>query len=317
MLHLIAQANSIKYHESRLNASLSVSYKAEVPLDPDQFKRTNAKDFNFEEWGLTKGENYPVDCFRTYNIILDGKLRTSKLIVSKLSRKSKDELASVLTLREDRKYILDLSELPVINKSYLSTTSANSLAQDCWKAFILNSELSVLRYLKKAFPSEALKDAEHHGGTYLAESFYITRNSYQPPKVQSQVSDSYMAYEFNVSFKGYTKPSVSSVVSKIEANKSLTPRERIIGEFYKAYKDAALEDVNSMYDSINLRLSELSRRIQSSKLAIVLINRCSMDEFQDRSAMTLDLNFSDLDGINVAEDKVSVSFDIKQVVVEI
>lgn len=309
-----AFANSIRYHESRLNASLTVSYKASVPLIPEEFKASNASEEDLAKHGFSKGELYPVTCLRSYNIILDGQLKTKQLVLSDLSKDSKNSLASCLTLRSDKKYVLDLSSIPLISKKYLTNTSAQKLAQDCWDLNLKRVELSVLNYLKKRYIDVSSDDGSDSCLQFLAENYYINRNSYQPPRVQAPANDVYSAYEFTVVFNGFSKVSASSVIKKIDAGKTVTAREQLVEHFYNMHNNVkSLTVLDELSENVAKDINILHTSIQSAKLAIVLINRCAMDEFKDRSNMVISIPANDwLDC-----DSIDVKFDITQKQVEI
>ena len=311
---IVASTNSIKYNETRLNASLSVNYRASVPLNPDEFSLMSEEDLT--KYGFEKGDKYYVTCYRTYNIILDGKLNTKKLILSDLSRESKNKLSELLTLREDSRYVLDLSSIPLINKSYLNTTSAKSLALDCWRAHAYSAELSVLKYLSNRYAAEKseLDDFSESKAQFLSEKCYITRGSYQPPKIQAESTDKYSAYEFSVSFKGFSKASASSVIKKIESGKSVTTRESLIEYFYNKYSSSSIEKLAEYIKEVSQKSAMLGAKIQSSKLAIILINRGAMDEFSNRSDMSIEIP---ADGYMLEFDTPSVTAEFKITRVEV
>ena len=309
-----ALANNLKYHESRLNVSLNVNYSAVVPLNPDEFNNTETILENIKNYGLTKGQNYSVNCIRNYNIILDGKVQTPKLVVTKLSKKTLDKLGKHLILRADKKYILDLSGLPVINKSYLSTTSATELGTLCWKNFLVGSELSVIKHLIKANTKIDISESTLDKDAFLAENFYIKNGMYQPPKEPVECTDEYDAYEFNVSFVGFSKPSVPSVIKKVQAGKSCTPRESIIEHYYNKYKTLALTELQALLSVVQRTQREINHEIQVAKFGLILINRGCMDEFSNREDMSLSLDVAHCD---TSIDTVTVKFEVTKTKIKI
>ena len=310
---ICASANAIKYHDSRLNASLSVTYTASVPLIPEEFTQSSITEEDLTRHGLFKGELYPVTCFRTYNIILDGKLKTKRLVLSELSKESKNALSDLLTLREDKKYILDFSNIPLINKSYLSTTSAKELAEDCWAQFLNSSKLSVLKYLQKRYKEDLDPvDSSDDKLMFLSENCYITRGSYQPPKTQAPSTDVYSAYEFTISFKGFSKASASSVAKKIDAGKTPTQRESVVAKYYEQYKSYPEAVLEQTIKQVSEDSRKLASKIQGAKLASILINRGSFSEFSSHTDMSIDIPVENMDF-----DRVTAEFVIVQKEVEI
>lgn len=308
-----ASANNLKYHDSRLNLNLNVMYKADVCLDKNQFTKTNAINEDLSKYGLKDNQKYPVNCIRNYNIILDGKLNTPKLVLSKLSKNSIVKLTNNLTFREDGKYVIDLSSLPLINKGYLTETSAMSLADKCWEAQQLSTELSVLKYLIGTLKIVKTDKLDEDLETFLADNFYIKNGSYQPPKTSVESTDEYLSYEFSISFKGYSKPTASSVIKKIITNGKLTEREKPVKRYYEAHKDKNLENLQRTYEIKNVEYKELQKKIQHAKFAIILVNRGSMPEFSSRENMNLNI----IKNINGQDKDIITNFNIIQKPVKI
>ena len=284
-----ANANNIKYHENRLNVNLNVSYSANVILDKSQFK--NPLTENMNKYGLTNKQKYPVNCIRNYNIILDGKLNTEKLVLSKLSKESIKKLTDIITFREDGKYVLDMSNLPLINKGYLKYTSAKSLAEKYAQQYNLSVQLSVINYLIKQLQQDSDTETLQESSLekFLEEVFYIKNNMYNPPKTSVESTDEYQSYEFNIAFKGYSKPSAGSVIKKIENNGSLTEREKIVECYYTPIKNYSLEQLKTLAEVINKQYKEIQTELQHAKFAIILINRGCMDEFDNREDMKINI----------------------------
>jgi hypothetical protein len=301
---ITARASQLVYNETALNVSLQCWYEAGVKLDPKEFKETNAKEFDFNKYNMKSGEVYAVNCVRNYSIIADAKLNTPKLIVSKLSKSSVQKLAEILTARDDDKYVIDLANIPLINKTYLKETSAKKLAEACWESKMLGTNLSVLRYLTPAdsidYSSDKYKD--------LAKYFYIKNDIYQPPMTAVEATDEYMRYEFKVSFKGYSNASASSVIKKINEGKSITAREVPVKLAYDAYRNLDWKDINETYDKLNKEYKKLNNKIQHAKFAIILINRGSMPEFTSREDMSLEIDCRLGDAI----EKVTTKFEVVQ-----
>lgn len=302
-----AKANSIKYHESRLNASLSVSYQASVPLDPSEFKNTCVTDEDLNRYGWRREDRYTVNCFRTYNIILDGSLNTTKLVLSNLSESSKIQLHDLLIPRLDGKYVLDLEKLPIIGQNCSSSEDITELAKDCWMQYLRNAKISVFKYLLKN--TEKFEDVspDQEKLAFLAENYYIKNGSYQPPKSQADTTEVRSVCEFMISFKGYSKASASSVIKKIDAGKSVTNREKAIEHFYLSAKNLPEQIIKDNLECANLQQSALAAKIQRSKFALILNNK-----IEDMS-VTIDPN----EVIALGLDPVVAEFNITQKEIEV
>ena len=307
-----ASANNLKYNDTRLNVNLNVMYEAKVPLKAEEFKETNAINESLTSYGLK--DKYPVTCIRNYNIILDGKLQTEKLILMNLSKETVNKLGNELVLREDGKYVLTLSGLPIINKSYLKNSSAKQLAYDCWQDFLISNSISVLKYLKTIKTPTDVKDKDVDKEAFLLENYYIKNGMYQPPKESVEATDEYQCYEFSISFKGYSKASASSVIKKLNEGKKVTAREKIVEYYYNQYKDYKVQDIEKLLEAKTIEHKNLQTNIQHAKFAIILINRGCMDEFRNRDDMSLEI---DTTGSNIGIDKITTVFKIEQKAVKI
>lgn len=313
-----AATNNLKYHENRLNVNLNVSYKAKVPVNTSEFSKLNEKtpqqlNEEFNKFELKEGQKIEVTCIRNYNIILDGKLNTKKLVLSGLSKDSINTLGENLEIRDDGKYILDLSKLTLINKSYLSNTSAKSLAELAWKYFYKGNEVSVLKHLINTKTS-SVEQGPADSAEYLAENLYIKNGTYQPPVEMVEATDEYLSYEFTIAFKGFSKASASAVYKKIKDGGKITDRESIAAYFINKYEKCKLAQLEKALEEAKKEYKELQIDIQHAKFAIILINRGCMDEFSSRENMNIDLDVSQY---NLPVDTINTQFKVIQKPVKI
>lgn len=311
---LKANVATLKYNETKLNVNLQVDYTAEVPLNSAEFTKTNAINESLAPYKIKEGSNYPVKCIRNYAIIADAKLNTPQLVLSGLSKQTIKELGAYLTKRGDSKYILNLANLPLINKSYLKETSAKQLAEKAWQAKQLGVELSVLRYLMKLSIIKGTGFTEDASLKKVLEScYYIKNGMYQPPKKEVEATDEYMAYEFEISFKGYSTATASSVIKKIDEGKKLTDREIPVQLAYDKYKEYSSDEVVLTYKAKSTEYKKLNEAIQHAKFAILLINRGSMPEFSSRDDMSIMLN----EKIGTEDKEILAQFKVTQKPVKI
>lgn len=289
-----ASANKLKLHEDALNVNIQVNYTAEVKLDPKDFKLTNAKEIDWDKCNLKKGCKVPVNCIRNYAIIADGKLNTPKLIVSGLSSKAAKKLEPIVSTRKgSSRVILNLSDLPLINKTYLKDTSAKKLAEKYWLSKIFGAESSVINYLIKNNLETSYAKAKLNDTELLEKYFYIKNGSYNPPKETVESTDFYNRYEFRVSFKGFSDVQAKKVIEdKILKGKDVTAREKIVADAYDTYKDMNLSELTKLLKANETKKKSLDDQIQRAKFAIMLINRGQMKEFASRENMTIDIGTS-------------------------
>lgn len=320
--------NNVLFNKERLNVSLSTSAKATVELDPDKFKSNPFTKDDLVKLNIPSV--YTVTSFKTYSIIADGRLQTQKLVMSGLSKDSIDKLATILTLRKDGKYIVDLSVLPIINKGYVKMTSGKVLAEKMWEEKLLVDQIAVFNYLKKkeeeaqgkkSFVQDATLSEE--ANKFLLEHCYIKGGTYNPPTKTIAADDEYEAYSFSIDMKGFSKASASEVIKKVAEAKKTTPRELIIREAYEKYLtdssfkvtgDELMQKYTAKIKSLNSDLSKVRKFIQLSKFAIILGNKGKMDEFTSRENMFLCFPVTSLMGECL---DMTFNFSIDKVVVKI
>mgnify|MGYP001260813890 CR=1 FL=1 len=293
-----AKLSGLVGHAERLNISILATIKGHVDLDPAQFS-TGFTTKDLEDLGIR--DKYPVIQYRNYSIISDGRLHTSKIVVGDLSEETYGKIKPVLFKREDGKYVVDFTSLPLLNKNYVSCTSANVLAVTAWNEKLLSSELSVVNYLKKLYTDKTEGAIEgplnEQRDKFLKEKCYIDSKAgaYNPPVDVVKGGDEYQAYTFKVSFKGYSSVTPKAVVAKVEAGKPCTEREQIMASLYSAWKshleskslEEKLDSLNQAQKGIKTEVLGAQGKLQQIKFAIILGNKGKMDEFDSRENMVL------------------------------
>lgn len=320
--------DSISFHKERLNVSISTSSTALVPLDPTKFKNVPFTKEDLKKHELP--DDYVVTRFRNYSIIADGRLQTKQLVVSDLSKEAVKKLGPALTKRKrDNKYIVNLSLLPVINKTYVKMTSARTLAENVWKEKVLTDTISMYTALKKkqeeTLGEKTLKQAAGYSEEttkFLFEHCYIKNGSYNPPVKTIGGDDEYEAYSFTVDMAGFSKASASEVIKKLEGKGKTTPRESILAEAYDiatkgfaAYSTTkeVIKYLDFKITEYKKELKEIRNNIQLSKFAIILANKGKMDEFKSRENIFLEFD------VPTYTQKIKVRFDfnIEKVTIKI
>lgn len=330
--------NNIVMNKERLNYSISTYTTGSVNLDPENFKENPFTKKDLELLGIP--ENFSVKVYRTYTIIADGRLQTKKLVVSNLSKETINKLSVIISRRNDGKYIVDFTTLPIINRTYVKMTSAKSLAYNVWKEKILTDQISLYNYYKKETEtllgkvSLKTSDLSEEAAQFLAKHCYIKNGSYNPPMKPVLENDEYEAYLFTININGFSKVTASPIVKKLDDGKKTTPRELIVKEAYEKYQKAfsqyttlkperkedktkaetLLDNLEKKIFDLNTELKEIRKNIQLSKFAIILGNKCKMDEFNSRENMVLTQNV-----FTLANEELSVTFnfDIKKTTIKI
>ncbi len=330
-----ANLSGLVGHAERLNVGILATIKGHVDLDPAQFS-TGFTSKDLEDFGIR--DKYPVIQYRNYIIITDGRLHTSKLVVGDLSEETYSKVKPVLFKREDGKYIVDLTSLPLLNKNYVNCTSAKVLAVTAWEEKLYSSELSVVNYLKKLY-RESLEGTideplNEQRDKFLKEKCYIDSKAgaYNPPVDIVKGNDEYQAYSFKVSFKGYSSVTVKAVAAKIEEGKKCTSREEIIACYYHTWKAILNQtpSLTSTLDKVKFLESEYKRiksdvvrvqgNLQQCKFAIILGNKGKMDEFDSRENMVLEdeISVSTIGDMELDSPiSVTAEFEIKEITVKI
>jgi len=265
---------------------------------------------------------YNITSFKTYSIITDGKLNVENLVLSELTNDTAEKLKPyLLTRADDGCYIFKLATLPLINKTYSKHTSAKTLAEHVWQEKILKDKMSTLRYMNKVV-SESEKDEvltfTEEQSNYLWEHCYIKDGKYQPPMKTLAGDDEYDAYEFKIKIKGFSDASASSVIKKIEENKlilegsvkgkikNVTDREKLIRESYEYYLPLmdSSEKIEAELSRLNKELNIVRQFIQSSKFAVILVNKGKLDEFESRENQNIELECE-----SITNEKMNITFE--------
>ncbi len=332
-----AKLSGLVGHAERLNVSILATIKGHVDLDPTQFS-TGFTTKDLEDLGIR--DTFPVIQYRNYSIISDGRLHTSKIVVGGISEETCGKIKPILCKREDGKYIIDLTALPLLNKNYVNCTSAKALAAIAWEERLLSSELSVVNYFKNLVYSELPQETEdtppknEQRDIFLKEKCYIDSKAgaYNPPVDIVKGNDEYQAYSFKVSFKGYSSVTVKAVAAKIEEGKKCTSREEIIACYYHTWKTLLNQtsSLRSTLDKVKFLEAEYKRiksdvvrvqgHLQQCKFAIILGNKGKMDEFDSRENMVLEneISVSTIGNIDLDSPiSVTVEFEIKEITVKI
>jgi len=241
--------------------------------------------------------------------------------LSNLSKNTIDTLGPILTRRSDKKYILDLTTIPILSRKYVKMTSGTTLASEIWREKLLVDQISLYNYYKKkteeSLGKKSLKksDLSEESAQFLAQHCYIKNGSYNPPVKTVAEDDEYNAYKFSINIQGFSKVSASPIVKKLDEQKNTTQREVIIKEAYKKYHNTdkfkikgepLLKNLEEKISELNKELKDVRNFIQLSKFAIILGNKCKMDEFESRDDMSLTLDLYTLN-----KEEVTTTFDFK------
>lgn len=312
------------YNEKRANLSARCRVDGFVRLKENEFCIDKVDTFQY----------------KTFNIICDGMVNSENLIVSfdKGLNSQNEKLLKYLTpINESRDglvlWLLDLTQLPLINRSMYKSLSAVELAK-------LQYDLEVLGAKNKVFKTE--KDRTNNGLleiygadalVYLESLGFSDGSGFQPKKVQAEASDSYVAVSLEVKIKGLSSlPSIAAVNQKLdkidEAKKSGGKEVKLtLGEslMYDAMKEFdATKKINETVSVVNKEMADnymqtaidslnYQKRIlmaeKAKQIFTLVASRKWFKEFSslDENKLTAKLGGQDLE----------VTFDYKEVDVNI
>lgn len=199
--------SSLTFNEDRPNVSFLVRKPGTVDLSarlPD---------------GLNVPDVVKSHVFRNYAVIKDGLVNIEQLPVN-LTRTSYEALKEKIGPESPRVLdvdavddrfvgVLNLRELPVINRKMVKDVSAKQFFELQYKLLAAQAEQKVYNSFQKELApkerSQGLKDLYGEEGAAWLKEQGITDGGFAPKAVQAESTDFYMGKELKVSLKGYSK----------------------------------------------------------------------------------------------------------------
>ena len=271
--------SNLVWNKSRANLSVQVMYKGYVNLP--------ANDFD----NLSEGR-FDTIIYRNYTIIKDGVINTYRLPVS-LSEDTFNTLqANGLLEGEDynasKIYILDFSDLPVINQKMVAQSSAKELFENQYKLLQLQAKNTVFNHFKKRYLVASTKGFKENYGEEAAawlKSLGLADYGFNPPSTLEKSEEETFVNTLEVKIKGLTLPNTKkdfeSVLSKLEKGSDLTGREQLlvpaIQEFqtFEKLTDGLTDEKKQ--EMVEEWVSEKSKSFRSEKTR--LMNSVSKSKF--------------------------------------
>lgn len=257
--------NSLVWNESRLNLSMSTRIPGTVDLGPNTM--------GFAE------KDYPTFIYRTYTLIKDGNKNVLKLPVV-MDKATADKYRAKGVQVDDAPgpevYVLDLTHLPVINRSSLPVEfKAKDLAQ-------LSTEELQLEARLKALKAKLDPEAGEKGQSITKDQIDwlktkgINANGFNPPREEVEAKDVYTAPVFEIGIKSFSSlPSINAVNAKLVSKKNLTPSEALL----KKHMDevASVRDHKSEFELTKKALWKLRHELHSTKFKFVMSKKSFAD----------------------------------------
>lgn len=279
------------WNESRANLSVRIRIEGKVTLPKNNY-------------GIDEVASYR---YKTYTLIADGILNVTKLPVS-YSEHLVSWLSSNSVLYElkENVVVIDLSSVPLINRSMIKGISATELAKLEWELIKCQADAKVYGdYRKNLFPKTSKSFADMLGqecANWLKEIGITDFNGYAPKTENAESTDFYMSVNLDTKIKGLSSlPKVSDVIAKLKnSNAVLKPSEWLMSKAIKEV-EAKLNDsdLESFIISKNNESVALKRQIQQKIAEIkfsLIISKKWFKEFKSFDDNKLSVQF---DGHNL------------------
>lgn len=253
--------------------------------------------------------------FRNYTIIKDGILNVTTLPIeineetfAILKKKGVvdydfNELKSVDD--EYRYMILDISDLPIVNKYRTKSVKSSVMSEEVNELTKLKFSLKYLGYLKKKYNVVSTSPSARMNYTaeqlnYL-ESLGITEKGYQPKTELDKSGDFYMALALKSNIKGFSSiPKIEDIDKKIAAKKPFTPSEQYMHNIMtfidakyldKGGRENYLNAIRTAFNQLSLEKDKIQGELSRQKFALILSKRWFSDKngFDDNVVTITDM----------------------------
>lgn len=305
--------SDLVWNESRANLSVRVQYDGYVMLPAD-----GAKKYNLPE-------KFNTFIFRNYTLIKDGIIHMYQLPVS-LGKETFDKIQANGLLKGEKYeagkiYLLEYSQIPVINRKMVDSLSATDLFQNEYELVKLQAGNSYFNSLKKKlFDNASKKFKEIYGeeATAWLETFGLKEGGFNPPKEVQKSGEEIIVNTLEIKIEklnsSVTAKDIESAEKKLASGGALTPKEALIEPYIKEYQQFQKvlptgEEANKILEdwlyakSKNFRShkTKLMTEISKSKF-LTIVGKSWFKEFSDRSQKELTLNLDSRDIKFTVED---------------
>lgn len=311
---------NLVWNKTKLNLSIGVRIPGTVELN-------DINDVDSVSIGLQK--IFATSIYRNYTIIKDGKLNV-KFLPIHCGVTTVDYLVMTGLIKAEDKhsndgiYTLDLTKVPLMNRAMAKETSAKNMAILALMELRAKCHQKVLNNLLSVEDDEAndVTAGKNISNYTEIQAAFLEANgikpqdsSFNPPAAKriegtpEEVSDYYISRSFSIKIAGASSlPKVSDVISKVNGQKALNiPGKFMAQAIASAGRPLVSSVLQTMLATTKKELHDLSKRIQSTKFAILLGNKW-FDEFTSRDDCSV--NIAEMvDGIEV---NTSVSFILSE-----
>jgi len=292
------------WNEKRANLSVQVRYPGQVVLPDNKFSN------------LPKV--FKTGKFRNYTLIKDGVVHTYRLPVS-LSKNTFQNLQNNGLLKgevykDGKIYVLDFSNLPVINRLMVDTMSAEQLFKNEYELLKLKANNTVFNHYRKSVVGKGNFDfIEQYGedaANWLKE-LGITSYGFNPPSTLEKTGEEIFVNSLQVKIGGLTlmtaEKDFQKVLEKYKKGETLTAREALLKPAIEEFETfmKSMKDINDkkLIESWIDKKSKLFRKtkkhlmneISKSKF-LCIVGKSWFKEFKSRDEKEMTLK---LDGQNI------------------
>lgn len=226
----LVSLSDLTFSNSRPNVSILATIHGSVIVPKDK-----ATHFNIPEV-------IPATRFRNFAIISDGIVNVSELpvVVDKETHKRLEELGVVHeTWREGAEIILDISELPVINRSMVERLNSKEFVEREVENMAIKAHAKVVKYFLDDIRKKlGLGDSHRYSGLiekygqegaeYLKENG-LTDGGYSPRSLSAPTTEEVQSFEVKVTFKGMSSlPKVEDVIVAIKTGKTSAAKYQLM-----------------------------------------------------------------------------------------
>ena len=308
--------NNLVWNHDRANISVQTMINGKVKLPTNEYKVKEIDSFIFRNFTLVR------DGVANVSIIPVNVYGLDSVVFDKINRKNLFNLI-------DDQLVLDISSLPVINRSMISNISATELSKIEFDLINLKLYQKYLKHLQSEVEvkgSDFVKTSNVWTPEFSAylKSVGITEKGGFSPKVETIKSgESYISPVLKIKIeKTSSLPKISSVLTKIEERKPLTIIETLlekkISEFNKFIFSMAKHGITSneyysevvkFNDTLDLLRREYLVDIAKLKFGIIL-SGIWFSEFKTTDENELPVKFEDVDV------PLKVTFDYKDEIIK-
>jgi len=301
--------SNLTWNEKRANLSVLVNYKGYVNIPSNDF-------------GIV--EKFDTQIFRNYTIIQDGVIHTYQLPVS-LNQATFDTLQANGLLKGETYnsvmvYVLNFSELPVINRQMVKTSSAEDLFKQAHELAKLKASNYVFGQYKKRFfdgASKGFLDLYGEEATTWLKEIGLTANGFSPKSKVEKMQEEIEVNTLVVKIKGLTanptkkefESAETKIIAKLEdslsskellaapAIKEFLLFESTLGSFNDEKKMKMIEEwIYAKSDDFRGTKTKLMGQISRAKF-LTIVGKSWFSEFESRedNEMTLPFDGTDVD----------------------